>query len=312
MRMTHLSGVDLNLLVALEALLATRSVTAAAARTGVTQSAMSRTLGRLREVFGDPLLVRVGRGLVPTERAEGLVAPLADWLAGAEALLREGAPFDPATARRELTILAPDLATSLVMPRLVARLANEAPGIDLVTGELPRGDEAPALAERPSVSVTPGAPARGELRQRAGCTLGFAVIARRGHPALVDGGALTVEAFAGLRHLLIAPSGRPGGVVDRALGERGLTRRVAARVKTFAIAGEIIAGSDLVATVPAILARRFAASLPIVVLPPPLALARFTLYVAWHERYHHDAGHAWLRRAVVEALNEVDEGAEAR
>jgi len=304
MSVSHLSGVDLNLLVALDALLATRSVTAAAGRVGVTQSAMSRTLGRLRDLFDDPLFVRVGRGLVPTERAEALVAQLSEWRADTEALLRHRAPFDPATARRELLISAPDLATSLAMPRLLARLANEAPGIDVVTVDVHGDDLDALLVERPSVAISPRIPDRAALRQRPTCTLGFSVILRRDHPALARG--LDVATFAGLRHLLVAPRGRPGGVVDELLAERGLQRRVAALIKTFAIAGEIVAESDLVATVPSVLAARFARTLPIVALAPPLPMPTFTLHVGWHERYHHDAGHAWLRRAVIAALDEVD------
>ena len=149
MRMDHVSPLDLNLLVALDALLATRSVTRAAERAGVTQSAMSRTLARLREAFGDPLFVRAGRTLVPTERAAGLAEPLVALLAEAQALLTRGAPFSPATARRELTLHAADLATSLIMPALVARLAREAPGVDVVTL-----DDATAAPLVPSVSST--------------------------------------------------------------------------------------------------------------------------------------------------------------
>jgi len=114
--------------------------------------------------------------------------------------------------------------------------------------------------------------------------------------------AQRLDAASQRRHLLIAPRGRPGGVVDATLAAHGLTRRVAVRIKTFALAGPIVATSDLVATVPSVLAERFAQTLPLAVLPPPLPLPGFSLDLLWHERYHHDPAHAWFRAAVADTL----------
>ncbi|MEZ4251049.1 MAG: LysR family transcriptional regulator [Polyangiales bacterium] len=134
----HLASLDLNLLVALDALLQEGSVTRAARRLGLSQPATSHALARLRELFGDPLLVRVGRGLAPTPRAEALRAPLERVLADVRRLLRERPAFDPATSRRRFVLLCPDLLAPL-LPELLTVLEHDAPGVDLAV-EQPRGD----------------------------------------------------------------------------------------------------------------------------------------------------------------------------
>lgn len=303
--MDTLRALDLNLLVALNALLDEGSVTGAARRMGLSQPAMSRTLGRLRDLFADPLFVRAGRALIPTPRATALAEPLTALLANADALLRRDAPFDPATAHGELTLFTADLTASLILPDLIARLAAFAPGLDLVIRDAAAAATlAPQLGATPSVAVAPYAPDSGVIRRRPGGVESFSVIARADHPAL-SAGPLDPATWAGLRHLLIAPRGRPGGVVDTALAARGLNRRVAVRIKTFALAGPIVATSDLVATVPTVLAEGFARTLPVVVLPPPLPLPGFSLDLLWHERYHHDPAHAWFRAAVAATLARV-------
>lgn len=290
---THLASVDLNLLVVLDVLLEERSVTRAAARLRRTQPAVSRSLGRLRSLLGDPLLVREGGGLSPTPRALALVAPLRAVLAEIEGGLLRPARFDPSTATRSFTLASADYAEWLLMGPLVARVARHAPGVDLVlqrAGALTDGLQAADLAVAP---LGPGAEA---FRSRALLEDSFACLVRRDHPRVGD--SLDVDTFVDLPHVLIAPRGQPGGVVDRLLEQRGLRRRVAVRLATFLVAPSLVAETDLVLTLPRRLALRAASSLPLRVLEPPLPLPGFTLHAAWPERLHHDPGHAWLREQL--------------
>ena len=303
MRPVHLAGIDLNLLVALDALLTEAHVTRAARRVSLTQSAMSRALSRLRVLLDDPLLVRTSQGMRPTPRALALAAPLRRTLEEVEALVYDRPAFVPARARRTFTVAAPDYAKAVLLPPVLAQLAREAPGVDLVL--VPPPADLDAALTSGEVELVLG------LKQASSAGLvwtplladGFACLLRKGHPAL--GRPLTVERFAALAHLQVAPGGRPGGALDDALAARGLTRRVALRVPGFLGAAPLVAQSDLVCTLPARLAALGVASHPLVVVRPPLPLSGFRFSQAWHERLRHDPGHAWLRgvfASVAKAL----------
>ena len=183
---------DLNLLVALGALLETNSVTEAARRLGITQSSMSHNLGRLREFFGDPLLVRSGRGMRQTPHAEALRAPTQRVLAEIQRLIQAEVSFDPKTSRRVFDIACPSLVT-VILPGLLARLHAEGPGIGIKLHTPRRGNVVAALKES-RVELALGPPqenAPGVLQRRVG-TVGWAVFGRAGHPALA--GRLTERA----------------------------------------------------------------------------------------------------------------------
>jgi len=300
-----LGQLDLNLLVVLESLLDTRSVTATAERIGLTQSATSHALARLRSTLGDPLFVRSRSGLVPTERATALAAPLTDAL---ERLRRAVAPppaFDPGTAKRRFQVRTADYAELVLLPGLVARLAATAPGVDLWLATL---DEDPIdLLARGHIDlfIGPVHPqyARADVRERRLFDEHFVCLVREGHPAAAKRWSLAQ--FAALDHAFIAPRGRPGGAVDDLLAEHGLSRRIALALPHFLVAPFVIANTDLVLTVPERVARTFAAFLPLRIVDPPAAFPGFTMSLMWHERQHHDPAHAWFRDelvAVAEAL----------
>jgi DNA-binding transcriptional LysR family regulator len=293
----HLGAVDLNLLVALDALLRERSVTRAARHVGLSPSAMSHALARLRAFFGDPLLVRGQRGMVPTERAESLEAPLREALAAIEGLLGAGARFDPATARASFVIAAEDYGSTLLLPALLTRLRAEAPGIDLdVVG--PTAD-LHAKLERKEVDLSIGVvrepPAA--LRVQRLFDDGFACVVRRGHPRVKA--RLTLQQYVELPHARIGTGVRGPSVVDEALAKRGLRRRVALRIGHFLAAPLIVAETDLVLTLPRRLALKLQAMAPLVVHEPPLELSGITISQAWHERRQADSAHAWLRQRVA-------------
>lgn len=301
-----LREVDLNVLVAFDALLDTRSVTRAAQRLGVTQSAMSHTLRKLRELFGDPLLVRGRGGMVPTPRAEALVAPVRGGLASLSRALQTPQTFEPATSTRTFKLVSPDLFDLLVLPDLLRTLRDDAPGIDLallpmrpnhLADDLESG--AVDLAVAPVMLDAPPEDAMAsrhlELRQRVLQRDGFRCFARPDHPRLSTRRRMTIETFLDLPHLLVSPTGEGGGPVDRVLTQRGQSRRIALRIPTFAAAPPLLLGSDLLLTAPAALERAWPLETPPLTFSCPLPLPDHAITLLWHPRYDADPGHRWLR-----------------
>lgn len=302
----HLHTLDLNLLVVLEALADTRSVTATAERVGLTQSATSHALARLRTTLGDPLFVRSRAGLVPTERALALAGPLRDAL---DRLRRAVAPpvaFEPATAKRRFVVCTADYTELVLLPRLMDRLARSAPGIDLrlTTSD---GDPMEQLAQGDAdVFIGPVIPQydRTDIRERRLFDEHFVCIVRTDHPKVPK--RWTLAQFAALDHAFIAPRGRPGGTVDTVLDQHGLSRRIALTLPHFLVAPFIVATTDLVLTIPERVARTFAAFLPLRIVDPPTDIPGFTMSLLWHDRRHHDPGHEWLRSELAAVAKEID------
>ncbi len=298
MRTMNRVHVDLNLLLAFEALLEERSVTRAAARLGLTQSALSHALGRLREHLGDPLFVRGPTGMVPTPRADALAGPVQEALTTIRGAL-DARPFDPATARGVVRVETTDYTAFVLVPALTARLRAEAPGLDLHVSTTP-SDGLTELASG-TVDVVITRPlvgdVRGGLYQQVLLEDHFECVLRAGHPAA---DRLDLDAFLAWPHVLVAPRGQTGGVVDTALAARGLTRRVAVLLPHFLVAPHIVAASDAIVTLASRVARRVAAPLGLVLRPPPLELPGFAMAMVWHERTHRDPAARWVRARVAE------------
>lgn len=288
-------------LVALDVLLRRRSVSAAARELGVTQSAMSHTLARLRARFDDPLLVRAGRGLVPTVRAEGMAPRLREAIEALSAAV--AAPrFEPAEARRSFRLAMPDYGELVLLPALLPRLAA-APGVDLVVVRAPDAFEALAGGAVDLV-IQPRRPEddRAGLRTRVLFRDGFVCVVRPGHP-LAE--VPDLDHFVAARHLLVAPRGSFGGIVDDALAARGLRRRTVVAAPSFVAAPYLVARSDLVLTLAERVARLVAPGLGLRVLPHPLELPLFSTSMIWHDRADGDPGHGWLREQLVAAAAEL-------
>ena len=295
MAKTKLAAVDLNLLVALDALLAERNVTRAARRVGLSQSAMSHTLVRLRRLLEDPILVRAAGEMVPTARAAELAAPIRESLERIERALDAPEPFDPRTAKRSFTVAAVDFAQLVLVAPLGARLSREAPGIELVVGSPPDDVDRALASGAVDLSLAlargPGSPHEVELlRER------FVCVVRRDHPRVRK--SLTKKQLTELPHVMISPRGRGAGAVDRALEREGLARRVPFIVPHFLGAALAVARSELVLTVAERVARTFAGALPIRLLDPPVPVEGFRVAQAWHARQDDDPAHAWLRRTI--------------
>ncbi len=300
MRLEHLYGLDLSLLVVLAVLLEERSVTRSARRIGRSQPAISRALQRLRDLLDDPLFVRESGGLEPTPRALALRAPLLDALGVLERQVLSPTTFDPAHDDRELRIVSTDFAEGSMLPRPLADLSRAAPRIDVVLVSAPTGwSMADVLRQDAHLALSPIREGGASVRSVGVGKETFVVLLRPDHPE-VDG--LDLATYASLPHLLVAPGGTPGGVVDDALERQGLRRRVAMRTRHFQTAPELVAASDLIATLPRRFAQMAAQRFGLVLREPPLPLPPFDMKVAWHERWHHDAGHRWIRERLVASL----------
>ncbi|MFJ7213468.1 LysR family transcriptional regulator [Amycolatopsis sp. NPDC098790] len=291
---------DLNLLVALDALLDERSVSAAADRLHLTQPAMSRTLGRIRRATGDQILVRSGRVMLPTPYAEAVRDQVHDLVTQARSVLTPVSEVDPTTLERTFTIQCNDVVAAALLPRLATILPGVAPGVCLrvigethtTTDELRQG--------RIDLQITDEAPPRTEIRSTTVLTDELAVIGRRDLPHDPSGWA----AFAALPHVVISRRGRRHNRVDELLEARGLTRSVTFTVPTVALALPILAAHPLIAVVPGRLTGQVLPpvlrSYPMPGLPSPVPAV-----LAWHARHDQDAAHRWFRALITDAFAHV-------
>lgn len=290
-----LAATDLNLLVVLRALLLERHVTRAAGRVGLSQSATSHALSRLRELFADPLLVRSGRALVLTPRAARLLPALERGLGDLGGALAGEPDFEPSTARRMFTIGTSDYLQALTMAPLLRQLATRAPGIDLSVVVFPNLEELMESGALDLALAVPGHVSRA-MSQEPLFGDEFVCMVRRDHPQIRR--TLSLERYIAQRHVVVAPTGTPGSLVDSALAQRGLERRIALRVTNFLIAPVVVCNTDFVNTMPVRLARQLAQTYPLRLLPPPLELPRFEYFMFWHPRLDHDPAQRWLREFV--------------
>jgi DNA-binding transcriptional LysR family regulator len=295
----HLRGIDTNQVLALHALLTHRSVTRAAKDLGLSQSSTSHALARLRAHFGDPLLVPAGRALVLTERARGLAEPVAEAVVRLERVFARPEPFDPRTSRRVFRVAATDNVELYVLPSLAAILERSAPGVDVRVCALPE-DWAAAL-QRGDVDLKLGRryPVPAALESEVLSQETLACVVRRGHPAPTKP---SLQAYAALRHLLVAPTATGSTPIDAVLEKHGLRRRIAMTVPHFLVAPFIVASSDLALTAPARLLDPFARRLRLRRVELPLRPPGYQISQVWAARSRDDEAHAWLRSTIARAF----------
>ncbi|MEV5897507.1 LysR family transcriptional regulator [Nonomuraea fuscirosea] len=296
--------VDLNLIEALDALLAENSVTKAAARLHTSAPAMSRALSRLRRAFDDPLLVRAGRDLVPTPRALELRGEAHAIATRARALFAPSTAADPRTTVRVFDLQVTDMLSTTFIPALIDDLRVEAPGISLRLR--PENlEDTPALREGlvdlEIGSIRPGDP---EIRVETLVTETLAGVVRPGHP-LAEAAAVTPERFAAADHIVVSRRGRAHGPIDEQLAGLDLRRRVVAVVPTFAGALFLARETDVVCVAPTRLGRPMLETLGLRTFPIPLTLPTVTIDMAWHPRNHHDRTHQLLRERISHIMAAV-------
>ncbi|MFS2072600.1 LysR family transcriptional regulator [Pseudomonas sp. CT11-2] len=283
---------DLNLLITLDVLLAEGSVARAAQRLRLSPSAMSRALARLRETTGDPLLVRAGRGLVPTPRALELREHVSRLVQDAEAVLRPAEQLDLKHLVRTFTLRTSDGFVENFGPALIARVSEEAPGVRLHFVQKPSKDSA-ALRDG-SVDLETGVvggTTSPEVRTRALFEDRFIGVVRTGHP--LSQGEVSASRYAAGRHILVSRRGLDKGPMDEALEALGLQREIITVVGGFSAALALARASDLIATVPARHTQNLRTGLHSFDLP--FELPPITISMLWHPRMDADSAHRWLR-----------------
>jgi DNA-binding transcriptional LysR family regulator len=266
--MMHLAGIDLNLLVALDALVSEEHVGRAARRIGLSQPAASHALHRLREIMGDPLLVRAGARMQLTPRAEALRAPLAQVLEQMRGLFVTES-FDPATSARRFTLMMPDHVFDLVMPALLQRIGTRAPKVRLDVTHW-RGSAAMTEDLARSIDLAIGCaaqPVAGYHQQRLFADT-EAVVVRRAHP--VGAGVAHLEAFLQARHVAVVGRGQKEDPVDTWLCQNGIERQIAIVVPSYLQALHVVARTNLAAFVPRRLIDALRRSLSLVAVSPPI------------------------------------------
>lgn len=292
----HLSGIDLDLLPVLDALLRRRNVTHAGHEVGLSQPAMSRALGRLRHLFEDPLLVRQAGGFALTPKAQRLAPQVTAALEQVSALFRDG-PFDPATAQRTIRIVATDAQTLLLMPEVMRRVSREAPGLRVAVegyghdmiAQIQQGriDFAFALASSP---LPPGAESFVLGSDR------LMLVTRQGHP--LSTGPVSAEDYSRHPHATVTIFGDGQTEVDAALAARRLSRTIALTTPHFVAALSVVATTDYVTTLSEALARRFSDTFGLALRPSPLFAERITITLVWDRLRSTDPIHVWFRELI--------------
>jgi DNA-binding transcriptional LysR family regulator len=291
---------DLNLLIALNALLSEGSVSRAAERLGLSESAMSRTLARLREATGDELLVRAGRAMVPTPRAQALRERVRVLLDEANAVLQPAGPdLDLGTLERMFTIRANDGFIEAFAHRLAARTAREAPGVRLRFAPKPDKDVRPLREGLIDLDVGVLGESGPEVRIQTLYRDRFIAVVRAGHPLLAEG-EITPERYAACDHVFTARRGPITGPVDDALAAVGLKRQVAVVVPSFGTAMSTAAATDMVALVPASYFEYARQRHELRSFELPVPTEHITISQMWHPRLDRDAAHRWLRGVVLD------------
>lgn len=300
---------DLNLLVVLDALLATRSVSRAAERIFLSQPATSLALGRLREYFDDELLVPVGKTLVPTPLAEQLVKPVRDVLLQIQTVTRARPTFDPATATRRFTIESSDYVITVLLAEVVRRAARLAPlmqfDLRAISPQTPEHLDSGGieLLIAPEFAVVAGHPAEPLFEDTFSCLLCEAHFA----PDF----DLSSEAYFDATHVGVEWGGGRRITYDAKMLSRGRRqRRQDVIAPNFTLVPELLVGTPRIATLPTRLARHMAARFPLRVVPCPIAIPRFAENLQWHKYQERDPAISWLRgllRATAADLPALDE-----
>ncbi len=304
------SDIDLNLLRVLDALLENGSVTGAAKTLHLSPPAVSRSLARLRSVVGDPLFVRAGRSLVPTDVAISLREPARRALEAAVAVLTPAPSSDPARIERRFVICADDAIVAALALPLVTRVRATAPGVEI---DFIR-EEPDTIGRFRSGTIDLRIDAHVEqhhdIESEVVLTDRFVAAVRRDHPLLK--GRMTAERFAEAHHITVSPKGKRNGPIDHALETLGLSRERVTTVTSFVVAAHLVAATDLVGALPHSIVALMSRSLPIEAVAIPVPVPDFDIHLIWHKRDQHDAAHQWLRQQIIESFDAFRRAAGAR
>ena len=298
-----LPSVDFNHLRALHVLLEEASVGRAANRLGITSPAASNALRKLRDLMGDPLLVRSGRAMVRTPLAEKLRAPAAAFVRAADSLMRKRtSDFDATTWRGTFSLLTSDYVYLMLVDRLERCLRRRAPGVDLEIGAV-RNDDTGWLRQNEGIAITPVRVTNADINRVPLFREHMVVTMRAGHP--MSDQPMTLERYCQLSHVLVSLRGQSGSMMDGLLAQTGHARRVARTVPTLSLAAHVVASSDFVCTFPASFVRTVGTQYGLVTRPLPVDLPAFDFYMSWHRRHDVSPVHSFMRQLLSEVTADV-------
>lgn len=291
---------DMKLLAVFNEIYQTRNVSRAADNLGLPQTSVSLALGRLRRLFNDPLFVRTGAGMLPTPRAAMLVPQLRQALELLQSATQQPSEFDPASSSRSFRIAMTDISHLEFLPALVNKVAKAAPDVRIevlrITAETPKllesGGADLAIGYMPELEA-------GFYQQRL-FDDGFACVVRRQHPRIDRN--LTESRFKSEPHVVLTAPGTGNEIVEHELKRRGAERKVALSLPTLPGVGNLLANTDLIATVPNRVAQTLVKIARVKALAPPYRFPAFSIKQHWHERYQHDPANRWLRSTVAELV----------
>ena len=308
---------DLNLLRVFDAVMAERSLTRAAQKLALTQPAVSNALRRLRETLGDELVRRTSAGMEPTPRAQALWPVVRTMLGQLEAALVPE-EFVPAEAHDTFVLAMADATAAALMPRMVALLGAEAPGVSVRVLPLSTRDPRRLLEDEVAdlaIGYFPAVLADLTASAQSGGAVSFAYqrlydgeyvcVMRSGHP--LARGPLTLDRFCSARHMLVSFSGRPFGFVDEALASLQRQRHIVLTVNQFFTAGRVVAQSDLLTVLPHHFVRVADVGNELEIRPLPFEMPVVHVDVLWHQREQHSSAHQWLRNAIAASAKQAFE-----
>lgn len=299
----HIEGLHLNQLRLVDALARNSNLGEAAEEIGLTQSAASHALARLRAELQDPIFIRTSEGMRPTAYGMRLATSVREALGLLRAGLDGHPEFAPETSTRTFNVMMSDVSQMLYLPRLLPRLSAEAPGVTLRVHALPA--KAPHLVlESGAVDLAVGAFSRliAGCRQKRLYRERYVCVVRRDHPQFANG--MSAEAFCNVPQALVDPRGYIHERLDRWLAQQKVHRRAKLHVPYFLSLPLVIAQSDLLVIMASRVAKTYADNLPLKIMPPPVKLPEYDTRLFWHERFHRDTANAWLRSLYIDLFGD--------
>ena len=300
MNLKSLKQFDLNTLVTLKVLLDEKHVTHASDKLNLTQSAVSRTLSKLRDSLDDPILVKSGKHLVLTPKAERL-QPLLESILQQISNLLEPEDFDPSKHSGTIRLATTDYGTHTLLPRLVPLLEEVAPNVQLSAVDWPSNLLIDLEQNKVDLIIGGTKTPPQDILQRVVAHDQFQALVRKDHPFA---SGITLDDYLSLSHIMISPSGRGGSAIDEILATEGLKRNIAVRVPHFFAALEIIANTNYMILLPSHFIRRYADPEKFTTLEIPFDIPSMEISMFWHARMHHDPLHKWFRNFVFESIYE--------
>lgn len=297
----HISRIDLNLFTVFEAIYTEGSVTRASQKLNLTQPAISHALGRLRTMFDDPLFIRQGHVMVSTPLARSMIEPVRRSLRGLEVTLNGLDRFDPATTPKQFKLALRDVLEATILPPLIQRVSSTAPLVDLAASQVDRRDlESELAAGTLDGAIDVLLPLSSDILHTRIDQDSTVVVARKGHPAI--DGALDLATYLKQDHILASSRRKGLGLEDFELSRFGVERRIRLRCQHYFAACRVVSQTDLILTMPGRYARIANQQFDNQILPFPLEVPAFDVFLYWHANVDNDPANRWLREQIMQSF----------